>query len=275
MSQLWTNDSFAAGHVGQTDLTNMEKNFICLRTLFSGAAQPASMAACHPWFDTTKHVLKVRSDDDSAWYGLMHGDTSQKIWVYRNTAMTGWAVDAGVSDKVLALKGGATYTTGATSAGTWTQPNHVHTGPNHDHTSTAHTHAVGSYRGPSHTHGAGTLVGPSHNHFLLDYGGHIASRDPAHQVARQTSGPDVGRLGVIGGAGIIGYNQVQYITNAGGIGAVTGNTAADGTSAITGDSASTTPGPTGAGGIGATSANATVITYRPAAAVGTLQYLDL
>jgi len=125
MSQDWTDDSYASGHVGDTDLTNMEKNFLALKSLFSGAAQPASMAACHPWFDTTKHVLKVRNDGDSAWVGLMHGDASQKIWVYRNAAMDGWAIDSGVTDVVLALKGGSTYTTGAATAGTWTQPSHT------------------------------------------------------------------------------------------------------------------------------------------------------
>ena len=84
--------------MGQTDLGNMEKNFAALKSLFSGASQPASMAACHPWFDTSKHVLKVRNDGDSAWYGLMHGDASQKMWIYRNAAMSGWAVDSGVSE---------------------------------------------------------------------------------------------------------------------------------------------------------------------------------
>jgi hypothetical protein len=120
MSQTWTDDVFATGHAYNTDLGNMENNFAALKSLFSGAAQPASMAACHPWFDTTKHVLKVRNDSDGAWIGLMHGDVSQKVWVYRNAAMAGWAIDSSVTDKVLALKGGSTYVTGGATAGSWT-----------------------------------------------------------------------------------------------------------------------------------------------------------
>lgn len=137
MSQTWTDDCFAAGHVGQTDLANMENNFAALKSLFSGASQPASMAACHPWFDTTKHALKVRNDGDSAWVGLMHGDVSQKIWVYRNAAMSGWAIDSSVIDKVLALKGGSTYTAGGATAGSWTISAAAH----------AHTLKIGYYAG--------------------------------------------------------------------------------------------------------------------------------
>ena len=120
MAQTWTADVFDRTHAHNTDLGNMEDNFATLKSLFSGAAAPASMAACHPWFDTTQHVLKVRDDGNTAWLGLMHGDASQKLWVYRNAAMDGWAIDAAVSDMVLALKGGATYTTGAATAGSWT-----------------------------------------------------------------------------------------------------------------------------------------------------------
>ncbi len=205
MAQNWTDDVFAGGHVGQTDLQNMENNFGCLKSLFSGAAQPASMAACHPWFDTTKHVLKVRNDGDSAWYGLMHGDTSQKLWIYRNAAMSGWASDSGVTDKVLALKGGATYTTGAATAGTWIQPNHTHTGP-------SHTHTISS--------------GGAHTHDLKGDGSH-AYVDASGSLYKASAGS---------------HNHT---------------------------------GSSGAAGTGATAGSATANTYRPAAAVGTLQYLDL
>jgi hypothetical protein len=120
MTQTWTDDCFAGGHVGQTDLQNMENNFACLKNMFSGASAPADPVAGMPWFDTTKKVQKQRNAGNSAWIGLMHGDGSQKIWVYRNSAMDGWAIDSSVSDVVLAAKGGATYTTGGATAGSWT-----------------------------------------------------------------------------------------------------------------------------------------------------------
>ena len=131
MSQGWTDDVFSGAHVGQTDLQNMENNFGCLKSLFSGLSAPANTVAGMPWFDvSTKKVLKIRNAANSAWLGLMHGDVSQKIWVYRNAAMDGWVVDSAVTDMVLAIKGGTTYITGGITAGAWTISGltHTHTG---------------------------------------------------------------------------------------------------------------------------------------------------
>jgi len=233
MSQDWTDNVYAAGHIGSTDLQNMENNFATLKSLFSGAAQPASMAACHPWFDAVKHVLKVRNDNDSVWIGLMHGDVSQKIWIYRNAAMSGWAIDSGVSDKVLGLKGGAIYTTGAASAGTWTQPDHTHTGPSHTHT------------------------GPSHNHKWYEAN--------IYTVADKSYDEAGAEISIPAGAGAKFYDHktIQYDANKAARPVGDMWTANEGT------------GATGAEGTGATGGGATANTYRPAAAVGTLQYLDL
>jgi hypothetical protein len=219
MSQSWTDDVFAAGHVGQTDLQNMEYNFACLKSLFSGASQPASMGACHPWFDSAKHVLKVRNDGDTAWLGLMHGDTSQKLWIYRNAAMNGWAIDSAVSDKVLALKGGGTYTTGGVAAGNWTLPDHVLTineMPSHDH-------SPGAISAGAHTHSVRT-------YYSTDHGGYIGP----NRAQAQTSYQDIPYSALSAGA------HTHSITAQGG---------------------------------GAAHNHGS--TYRPSAAVGTLQYLDL
>jgi len=53
--------------------------------------------------------------------------TGRKVYLYENTAPTGWSITA-VTDKVLAVKGGsdAYNATGGTAAGTWTQPSHTH-----------------------------------------------------------------------------------------------------------------------------------------------------
>ncbi len=184
MAQTWTDDVFAAGHVGQTDLQNMENNFTALKSMFSGASAPANPVAGMPWFDTTKKVMKQRNAGDSAWIGLMHGDTSQKMWVYRNAAMDGWAIDSSVTDKVLALKGGSTYTTGGASAGSWTLPDHtlaVSEIPSHNHTGSsvanegAHTHPITTYdssgggfgeSGTGTPTGRNTGAGTNHTHAL-------------------------------------------------------------------------------------------------------------
>ena len=127
MSQNYTIDCFAAGHTAQTDLQNMKNNFACLKSGFSGAVAPADTVGGMRWFDTAQKVFKIRNEGDTAWYGLMHGDGSEKRLVYRNVAMDGYLRDATVTDKVIALKGGAIYLTGAIDTqGAWTQPDHVH-----------------------------------------------------------------------------------------------------------------------------------------------------
>ena len=64
--------------------------------------------------------------------------TGRKIYLYEDTAPTGWSVVA-VTDRVLAVKGGsAAYNVaGGNQAGTWTQPDHTLTSdeiPSHTHT---------------------------------------------------------------------------------------------------------------------------------------------
>ena len=105
MTQSWTDDVFAPGHTGQTDLQNMEDNFQTLKSLFSGDTAPANVVAGMPWFDTAKDLLRLRNAANGSWYGVMHADSAQQIWVYRNSAMSGWTINSSVGDKVLALKG--------------------------------------------------------------------------------------------------------------------------------------------------------------------------
>jgi len=125
MSQNYTIDCFGAGHTAQTDLQNMKNNFACLKSGFSGAVAPANTEGGMRWFDTVsgatlKPVFKIRNGADTAWYGLMHGDGSEKRLVYRNVAMDGYLRDDTVTDKVIALRGGAIYLAGAATAGSFT-----------------------------------------------------------------------------------------------------------------------------------------------------------
>jgi hypothetical protein len=124
MSQSWTDSIPTGTDQVSTDLTAMSNNFACLKSLFSGASAPADLVAGMPWFNTTKKNLQIRNQANNAWLAVMYSDNLQKIWVYRNTAPDGWAIDSAVVDVVLALKGGAqAYNcNGGTLAGTWTQP---------------------------------------------------------------------------------------------------------------------------------------------------------
>ena len=58
MTQNWTADCFAAGHVAQTDLQNMENNFVTIKSQFSGAVQPVDAVEGLLWHDTTANLLK-------------------------------------------------------------------------------------------------------------------------------------------------------------------------------------------------------------------------
>jgi hypothetical protein len=83
-----------------------------------------------------------------------------KVLFYTDTAPQAFTLDNTMDDKlVFVTKGSAAggQTGGqAHSAGTWTQPNHTHTGP-------SHTHAAGSLVGGNHTHPitrtGGSMVG--------------------------------------------------------------------------------------------------------------------
>ncbi len=208
MAQTWTDNCFDPAHQGRVDLQAFEDNFAALKSMFSGADAPADPVPGMTWFHTTKKLPKMRNNANNDWLGIMAADASHKIWIYRNTAPDGWAIDSSVYDVVLALKGGtnAYNANGGTIAGTWTQPGHVHS--------------------MAHTHGGATGAGGSHSHNRQSqYGGGFAGE----------GNPDLG--------GITTTENPH-------------------THAISSESGNTANG-------------ATVSTYRPAAAVGTLQYMDI
>jgi hypothetical protein len=140
-------NTYAGGDVAATNLQQIENNFEYLRTNFLGAAAPADPGGGLEgviWRDNNKDILKVRGA--SGWLGIFACDNPSNngvVPLYRNTAIEGWAVDSGVTDKVIALKGGAqAYNTNAGSvAGSWTisgitvsnHASHTHTVNNHSH----------------------------------------------------------------------------------------------------------------------------------------------
>jgi len=126
MTQGFVDNCYGRGHNAASDLQNMENNFAALRSSFSGSGSPSNPVAFQLWGDSTKEVLKCRDRLNANWLGLMHADASQKTWVYRDSAMDGWSVDSSVTDKVLAVKGGTTYTAGAATAGSWTCSGYDH-----------------------------------------------------------------------------------------------------------------------------------------------------
>ncbi|MBW2024365.1 MAG: hypothetical protein JRH08_00740 [Deltaproteobacteria bacterium] len=234
MAQNWADDVFAGGHVGQTDLQNMENNFACLKSMFSGGSAPSNTIAGMPWFDTTQKVLKYRDSANAAWLGLMHGDTNQKVWVYRDSAMDGWAVDSSITDLVLAIKGGSTYTSGGATAGNW---------------------SITGLSDNGHTHGAGSYTVNAHNHQWYNEKGNNGWDDSYNSAGDaqgiQKYGPKSSSRNhlIVSDSTTDYYPQDLYTNNA-------------------------SPGLSGTSGTGNASISSNA-TWRPAAAVGTLQYLDL
>ena len=70
MSQTWTDDVFATGHVGQTDLQNMENNFACIKSSFSGGSAPSDPTPGMFWTDTGNHILKLRNEANDDWLSV-------------------------------------------------------------------------------------------------------------------------------------------------------------------------------------------------------------
>lgn len=59
-----------------------------------------------------------------------------RLWFHQNTAPSGWQIVPGLGDRLLAVAGGTTYSTGGTAAGTWQQPGAeltINQIPNHTH----------------------------------------------------------------------------------------------------------------------------------------------
>jgi len=90
--------------------------------------------------------------------------SGRKVWIYENTAPTGWSYYSSVTDKVIAVKGGSqTYNVnGGNTGGQWTQPNHTLT----INEIPAHTHTVTQVQGsgtPDWTSDGNALGAPSTN----------------------------------------------------------------------------------------------------------------
>ncbi len=140
MAQNWEINVYDGNHLVENDMLDVESNFATLRSSFSGTndAGIGSPPGGQLWFDTTDKVLKVRNQAESAWLALMYGNSGTPMWMYVNAVPDGWASAGSLTDRVIAVKGGSTYTTGGVGAGGWTIS--PHTLPNHRHTTASASH---------------------------------------------------------------------------------------------------------------------------------------
>ena len=151
MAQTWTSNCFDSSNDWDDDLQAMENNHLALQSSFSGASAPTSPVQGQLWEDTGSGALKKY--DGAAWMAVLQGDADFKVFVYRNDTCDGWNIDATVTDRVIAVKGGtgAYNADGGTNAGeTWANLK-------------AHTHGVGSFAAASHKHLAINYTGLNTN----------------------------------------------------------------------------------------------------------------
>ena len=130
MAQNWTDDVYEPSYeIAFTELAS-ENNFKCLRSNFSGTGVPSSPVEGQIYWNTTSKDFKYYNGTawDDLLGGYIQGTASLKLWVYSNTAVTGWAIDGTIYDLVLAFKGGtnAYNVNGGTWAGTWETAGFTH-----------------------------------------------------------------------------------------------------------------------------------------------------
>ena len=131
MAQDWKTMSYASSNEAVCDLSKFEDNFAVLQGHFSGTGAPSASVQGQLWFDTDDKIMKIYNG--SAYKGLMYGSASAKIWVYLNSAPDGWIQDSSVTDKIVAVKGGSTYTTAGTAQGSWTMSGLTSSTDSHNH----------------------------------------------------------------------------------------------------------------------------------------------
>ena len=224
MAQDYQINPYSFNDIVDDDGKEMNKNFECLRTMFSGTSAPANALAGHPWYDTgasqrnkiseghptddNQNLLKIYNQSRSVWYGVMTGDINQKIPVYRPDQMHGWVIDDTVEDRVIAIKGGSKSwnTTAGQALGDWNWQPHALSDaqiPAHTHPSTStngnHVHTIKAYfPEESGTNKMGINENAQIN-FDNIFGAVLAAGNHAHAVNANTGGDNEHNHGGING----------------------------------------------------------------------------
>jgi len=120
MSQNYTDNCFAPGHVGQTDLQNMENNFAALKSGFSGASAPSNPVAGMIWIDTTNDLLKRYYD--GSWISIWDLANNKPIITNLSNEITSSMISSAIKDAAAGTASLRTLGTGANQAAAGNQP---------------------------------------------------------------------------------------------------------------------------------------------------------
>ncbi len=116
MSQEWTDDVYDANHVGATDLENIEKNFACLKSGFSGSSAPSNPVAGMWWYDTTTHIVKIRNEANDNWLSVWDLANNKPIIANLSNEITVAMIAASAKDPAAGTAGLRTLGTGSALA---------------------------------------------------------------------------------------------------------------------------------------------------------------
>ena len=114
MAQNFTDDCFDANHVGQTDLGNIENNFACLKSNFSGTSAPSNPVAGMLWYDTKNYLLKLRNWANNAWLEIYDNGQDR---VAAGKVGTDSLASGAVTDAKVTSVGGSKITAGSIPSG--------------------------------------------------------------------------------------------------------------------------------------------------------------
>lgn len=104
-AQDFTDDCFGTTHVVQTDQENVEKNFACLKSAFSGAVAPSNLVAGMWWFDTTSNILKIRNEANNAWQSVWNFASNKPVIANLSNEITGAMIAASAKDPAAGTAG--------------------------------------------------------------------------------------------------------------------------------------------------------------------------
>lgn len=116
MSQTYTDDCFATGHIALTDLQNFENNFAALKSSFSGPNAPSNPVAGMYWYDTTAHILKQRNELNTTWLSIWDVANNKPIITNLSNEITGAMIATAIKDAAGGTPSLRTLGVAATSA---------------------------------------------------------------------------------------------------------------------------------------------------------------
>lgn len=103
MAQNYSSNCFSTANVIETDMQNVENNFECLRSLFSGSSAPSNPPAGQLWYDTGSSVVKIRYN--SSWISWFNCSTQGVV--INTGAITSAHIAAGAVDAARLASGAA------------------------------------------------------------------------------------------------------------------------------------------------------------------------